>query len=67
MNLKELEKGRQEGYRKYGYFHSYCKLTRSCEVCDKYVRFGCKVKRLIEDIQTKRILRICKRYERKEE
>ena len=66
MTLEELEEGRQEGYRTYGYLYSFCKLTRSCEVCDKHIRFWCKIKRAIEEHQTKRILKICK-AERKEE
>ena len=66
MTLEELEEGRHEGYRTYGYFHSFCKLTRSCEVCDKHIRFWCIIKRKIEEHQIKRILKICK-AERKEE
>lgn len=60
MTKKELEEGRHIGYRIYGYFYSYCEQTRSCEVCDPAMRFGCRIKRMIEDLQTKHILRICK-------
>ena len=66
MTKEELEEGRYEGYRIYGYLHSYCKLTRSCEVCDRWIRIGCKFKRAIEEIQIKRILSICKSAERKD-
>jgi len=60
MTKEDLENGRNIGYKKYGYFWSFCNQTNSCECCDKFIRFGCKIKRNIEDIQTKRILKICK-------
>ena len=56
----ELEGNRRQGYRIYGYKHSYCDLQRSCEECDKVIRIGCKVIRVIEDLQIRRILKICK-------
>lgn len=62
---KQLEDGRCVGFRKYGYFYSFCEWNSSCEECDKIIYFGCKVKRKIEDLQTKRILRLC-RPEQKE-
>ena len=62
MTREELNQGRHEynTHRVYGYKHSYCKLTDSCEKCDKYIRLGRKVINKIEDMQTKRILKICK-------
>jgi hypothetical protein len=60
MTKEQLEQGRHRGYCVYGYFNSYCTQTKSCERCDKFVRLGCKIKNKIEEIQTKRILRICK-------
>ena len=60
VDRKTLEEYRHEGYRVYGYKHSYCKLQNSCEECDKKIRFLCIVIRKIEDVQTKRILKICK-------
>ena len=57
---QQLEDGRHYGYRTYGYFLSFCELKRSCEECDKIIRFGCAVKGKIQELQTKRILRICK-------
>lgn len=57
---EQLEDGRCIGFRKYGYFYSFCECNRSCEECDKIIRIGCIAKRKIEDLQTKRILRMCK-------
>ena len=60
MTREELEEGRHRGHKTYGYFWSFCEQQRCCEDCDKRIRFGCKVKRKIEDIQINRILKICK-------
>lgn len=60
MTRDELEQGRHRGNRTYGYFWSFCEQNRCCEDCDKFVRIGCILKRKIEDVQTKRILKICK-------
>ena len=57
---EQLEEARHVGFRTYGYFTAFCDLNRSCEECDRIIRFGCKVKNKIEDLQIKRILRICK-------
>lgn len=65
MTREELEEGRRERdenlhvVRIYGYKRSYCSLIGCCEECDKRIRFGCKIIHKIEDIQTKRILKIC--------
>lgn len=64
---QQLEDGRHYGYSIYGYFWSFCELNRSCEECDRIIRFGCTVKRKIEELQTKRILHICKSEPSKEE
>lgn len=60
---QQLEEGRHRGYSVYGYFWSFCELTDCCERCDRTVRFWCRVKCAIERVQTKRILRICKKEE----
>ncbi len=60
MDRQTLENGRHVGFRTYGYKKSYCDQTPSCEDCDKFIRFGCKVICKIEKLQTSRILRICK-------
>ncbi len=61
---KQLEEGRIHNDGRictiYGYFWSFCELQRSCDDCNKIIRFGCKVKRKIEVLQEKMILRICK-------
>jgi len=57
---QELEDGRHTYDKTYGYFWSFCELNNCCENCDKIIRFGCRVKCLIEKMQTKRILKICK-------
>ena len=64
---QQLEDGRHCGFRTYGYFWSFCELNRSCEECDKTIRIGCVMKRKIEELQTKRILSICKSEPPKEE
>ena len=64
MDRQTLESGRRIGKRIYGYKVSYCTQIRSCDECDRLVAFGCKAIRKIEELQTKRILRICD--ERKE-
>lgn len=57
---QELEDGRHIGYKTYGYLHSFCNWNECCEDCDRTIRFWCIVKRKIEELQTKRILKICK-------
>lgn len=57
---EQLEESRHVGCRLYGYFYSFCECNKSCEECDKIIRVGCAMKRKIEELQTKRILRICK-------
>lgn len=57
---EQLEEGRHVNYQLYGYFYSFCKQNKSCEECDRIVRAGCSVKKKIEHLQTKRILRLCK-------
>lgn len=64
MNLDELFQARFEDYKVYGWFYAYCKLTSSCDVCDRFVRLGCKAKKRIENMQTKRILRVVRREEK---
>lgn len=64
MTRDELEAGRHSGHRTYGYFWSFCRQNSCCEDCDKMVRIGCRLKRKVEDLQTRRILRICKPEQR---
>lgn len=64
MTREELEQARREidehgTTRIYGYKHAFCSLNDCCENCDKHIRFWCKIIHKIEDIQTKRILKIC--------
>ena len=60
ISREQLEEGRHRGYKTYGYFWSFCELNPCCEDCDKIIRFGCTVKRKIEELQERRILKICK-------
>lgn len=60
VSRKQLEENKLSRGRLYGWKHSYCNLQSCCEECDKKIRFWCKVIRKIEDMQIKRILRICK-------
>ena len=60
MTKEQLEKGRYIGRRIYGYKKSYCNQMSSCEMCDPVVRLWCRIIRHIEDIQIKRINKICK-------
>lgn len=57
ITRQQLEDNRVQGYHVYGYFKSYCDLHSSCEVCNPKVRFWCKVKNWIEDLQKKIILK----------
>ena len=59
ISREQLEANRNKS-NIYGYKKTYCGFQNSCEDCDKKVRFWCKVILKIEDIQTKRILKICK-------
>lgn len=58
---KRLEEARRQGFRIYGYFTAFCDLNPSCEECDSVVYFWCRVRCLIERIQTRRIKKICSR------
>ena len=60
VTREQLEDGRHRNYSVYGYKKSYCDLIDSCEECDRVVCFWCRVIKQIEEIQKKRILRICK-------
>lgn len=60
ITREELEESRRRGCRVYGYKKAFCDQHSCCEHCDSIVRCLCSVIRLIEDIQTKRILKICK-------
>lgn len=60
MTRKELEESRHRGINIYGYKKAFCLGQSCCENCDKNIRFWCKVIRKIEEIQKKRILKICK-------
>lgn len=63
---EQLEEARHVGFRTYGYLTAFCNLNRSCEECDRIIRFGCKVQNKIGDLQIKRIIRICKSEQSKE-
>lgn len=64
---EQLEKASHIGFHTYRHFTAFCNLNTSCEDCDRIIRFGCMVKRKIEKLQMKRILRICKPELSKEE
>lgn len=64
---KQLEEAKHDDFRIYGYFTAFCVLNKSCGDCDRIIRFGCTAKRKIEELQTKRILRICKSESPKED
>ena len=59
MNRTLLEESRHRGSRVYGYKKAYCDLNSCCEHCDVKVRRLCKIIRWIEDIQIRRILKVC--------
>lgn len=63
ISREQLEQGRHRcnPYRICGYKASYCEQMGTCEVCNTGLRLGCRIIRKIEDIQTKRILKICKK------
>ena len=65
--MEQLKEASHIGFHVYRDFAAFCNLTRTCEECDRTIRFGCTVKRKIEEFQTKRILRICKPEPPKEE
>lgn len=60
VTRSQLEKSRIKVSGIYGYKKAFCDLQSSCDVCDKKVRFICKIICFLEDIQCKRILKICK-------
>ena len=60
ITREQLEESRRRGNRVYGYKKAFCDLNNCCEYCDGVVKFFCVVIRKIEDIQIKRILKICK-------
>ena len=59
ISRETLEANRKENMNLYGYKKSYCKFQSCCEECDRKIRIGCEVIRKIEDLQVKRILKIC--------
>lgn len=61
ITRKELNEARRGSTGSvHGWFCAYCKLNSSCDTCDRYVRLLCRLKNMIEELQTKIILRICK-------
>lgn len=59
-NRQQLEEARHMGYKYVGYKTAFCELNDCCENCDPVVYFWCMIIRKIEDIQIKRIRKICK-------
>ena len=59
ITREQLEESRKRGIRIYGYKKAVCDLNDCCEVCDKKVRFICKIICFLEELQIKRILKIC--------
>lgn len=60
ITKEQIQEARKIDGSIYGFFFGYCRLNNCCEDCDKIIRLGCKTKNLIEDLQTKRIKKICK-------
>ncbi len=59
ISREQLEKSRRRGCNIYGYKTAFCDLHDCCEMCDKKVRFVCKIICCLEELQIKRILKIC--------
>lgn len=62
---KKITRVQLEGARKnysgvYGYFDAFCKLHSCCEECNRWVRLLCKIKLMLEKVQTAIILHVCK-------
>jgi hypothetical protein len=55
-----VNKSRHQGHSVHGSFKGFCDLHSCCEECNKKVKFWCKVKTKIEDIQTRIIDKNCK-------
>ena len=60
ITREQLEESRRREYKVYGYKKAFCDLNDCCEHCDGIIRCLCVVIRRIENIQSKRILKICK-------
>ena len=60
ITREQLEKSRKRPTGICGYKKAFCDLHSSCDACDKKVAFICKITCLLEDIQSKRILKICR-------
>lgn len=45
---------------KAGYFDAYCHLHNYCTECNRWVRLLCKIKLMLEKVQTAIILHVCK-------
>lgn len=59
ISREQLEESRRRGGCVYGYKTAFYELHDCCEVCDKKVRFVCKIICCLEELQIKRILKIC--------
>lgn len=59
ITRKQLEESRRRNGKIYGYKKAFCDLNDCCEVCDKKVRFICKIICFLEDLQVNRIFKIC--------
>lgn len=46
-------------------YDAFCALVGSCEECDKKIRFWCKVRCKIQNHQTIRIIKICRKNEKR--
>ena len=60
ITREQLVESRYRPNGVYGYKKAFCDLHACCENCDKYVRILCKVICKLEEMQTNRILKICK-------
>lgn len=60
FTMEQVNESRHRGHKVYGIKKGYCDLHSSCDDCDKRVRAGCILITGIEEIQKKRIMKICK-------
>lgn len=60
FSKEEIKESRHQGYSVYGTLKGYCDLHSSCSTCNAKVRFLCKVKIFIENVQTKIVNKISK-------
>lgn len=53
ITFKDVLEDRNNSDNKCSYFKHYCYLNDCCDKCDKKIRFICKFKNKLENIQNK--------------